>query len=103
MVAVGTTIDPGVWQAEFDQVLSRVQHRFARVEARQRARALVRKLVSDVPTKNCWTLAEYAGDSSPDGMQHVLRKAVWDADAVRDDVRDLAVKHLGERQAVPVG
>src|SRR5699024_4455071 len=31
-----------------------------------------------------------------------LRKAVWDADVVRDDVRDLAVQHLGDRQAVLV-
>lgn len=33
-------------------------------------------------------------------MQHLLRRAVWDADAVRDDVRGLAVEHLGDRQAV---
>ncbi len=102
MVAVGTTIDPGVWHAEFDLVMSRVQHRFARVEPRTRARAFVQGLLAQMPTKNCWTLAERAGDVSPDGMQHLLRKAVWDADAVRDDVRDLVVEHLGRRQAVLV-
>jgi hypothetical protein len=32
-------------------------------------------------------LAEYAGEASPDGMQHLLARAVWDEDAVRDDVR----------------
>jgi hypothetical protein len=28
---------------------------------------------------NCWTIAEHAGDHSPDGMQHLLARAVWDA------------------------
>ena len=31
-----------------------------------------------------WTLAEAAGEVSPDGMQRLLRTADWDADAVRD-------------------
>ena len=83
-------------------LMDRVAARFARVESRRRARALVQGLVADLPAKNCWSLAEHAGDQSPDGMQHLLRKAVWDADAVRDDVRDLAVEHLGEQHAVLV-
>ncbi len=33
-------------------------------------------------------------------MQHLLRKAVWDADAVRDDVRDLALEQLGKTEAI---
>ena len=83
-------------------LMSRVAGRFARIETRQRARALVQGLLASLPSKNCWSLAEHAGDASPDGMQHLLRKAVWDADAVRDDVRDVAVQHLGCRQAVLV-
>jgi SRSO17 transposase len=45
--------------------------------------------------KNGWTLAEMAGDSTPDGMQRLLNAASWDADGVRDDVRDYVVEHLG--------
>jgi SRSO17 transposase len=59
-------------------------------------------LVSDLPRKNCWTIAEHAGDASPDCMQHLLRKAVWDADQVRDDVRAMAVEYLGRDEAIPV-
>lgn len=83
-------------------LMDRVAGRFARAETRQRVRALVQGLVSDLPRKNCWSLAEYAGDASPDGMQHLLRKAAWDADAVRDDLRDLAVEYLGKQHAVLV-
>jgi hypothetical protein len=48
---------------------------------------LVGGLLSDLPRKNCWRIAEHAGDPSPDGLQHLLGRAVWDEDAVRDDVR----------------
>jgi SRSO17 transposase len=46
--------------------------------------------------KNGWTLAEVAGDATPDGMQRLLNSANWDADGVRDDVRNYVVEHLGE-------
>jgi len=103
-VAAGhsVTVDPARWQELFDQVMGRVAGRFARVELRRRAKALVRGLLSDLPRKNCWTIAEHAGDATPDGMQHLLARAVWDADAVRDDVRALLVEHLGEQAAVLV-
>ena len=65
-------------------------------------RALVLGLLADLPRKNCWTIAEHAGDASPDGMQHLLARAVWDPDGVRDDVRDYVVEHLGDPEAVLV-
>ena len=37
-----------------------------------------------------------------DGMQHLLARAVWDHDAVRDNVRCHVVKHLGDQQATLV-
>jgi hypothetical protein len=54
------------------------------------------------PRKNCWALAEHAGDRTPDGMRHLLARAVWDQDKVRDDVRDWLVAHLGDPEAVLV-
>jgi SRSO17 transposase len=59
-------------------------------------------LLADLPRKNCWTIAEHAGDATPDGMQHLLARAVWDADQVRDDIRDYVVEHLGDPNGVLV-
>jgi SRSO17 transposase len=103
-VAAGHSVevDPARWQELFDELLGRVASRFGRVDLRQRARAFVRGLLSDLPRKNCWTIAEHAGDPSPDGMQHLLARAVWDHDAVRDDVRAYLVEHLGDPEAVLV-
>jgi SRSO17 transposase len=65
-------------------------------------RGFVLGLLADLPRKNCWTIAEHAGESSPDGMQHLLARAVWDTDGVRDDLRDFVVEHLGDPGAVLV-
>lgn len=67
--------------------MNRIAGRFVRVEPRRRVGRLVLGLLSDLPRKNCWTIAEWAGESTPDGMQHLLSRARWDADAVRDDMR----------------
>src|SRR5215204_1060015 len=101
-MAAGHSITPARWQETLDELLSRIAGRFTRVEPRRRARAFVRGLLASLSRTNCWTLAEHAGDASPDGMQHLLARAVWDADAVRDDVRALLVEHLGDQAAVLV-
>jgi SRSO17 transposase len=103
-VAAGHSVDvdPACWQELFDELLGRVAGRFVRADLRRRARAFVRGLLSDLPTKNCWTIAEHAGDPNPDGMQHLLARAVWDEDKVRDDLRDYVVEHLGDPEAVLV-
>jgi SRSO17 transposase len=108
VVAAGAIVDPGEgvdpvgWRAKFDELLGRVAGRFKRVEPRRRVRAFVEGLLADLPRKNCWTIAEHAGETTPDGMQHLLSRAVWDADAVRDDVREAAVECLGDTDAMLV-
>jgi SRSO17 transposase len=59
-------------------------------------------LLADLPRKNCWSIAEHAGDRDPHGMQHLLNRAVWDTDGVRDDLRDYVIAHLGDSDAVLV-
>jgi SRSO17 transposase len=101
-VAAGLSVDPGRWREQFDDLMGRIAGRFARVEPRWRARAFVLGLLSGLRRKNCWTIAELAGDASPDGMHHLLAAARWDADAVRDDVRGYVIEHLGSADAVLV-
>ena len=59
-------------------------------------------MISGLDRKNCWTIAEHRGDGSPDGLQHLLSRATWDADAVRDDLRDYVVDAFGDPGAVLV-
>ncbi len=79
---------------------ARIGGRFTRVEPRGRARQYVTGLVAGLERKNGWTLAERAGEVSPDGMQRLLRWADWDIDGVRDDVRSYVAERLGDEDAV---
>jgi SRSO17 transposase len=86
--------------AELDRVHARIAGRFTRAEPRGRAREYMSGLVAGLERKNGWTLAERSGEVSPDGMQRLLRRADWDVDGVRDDLRDYVVEHLGDRVGV---
>ena len=77
-------------------MMGRIGGRFGRVEPRRRARAFVLGLLAGLPRMNCWTIAEHAGDPTPDGMQHLLERARWDTDGVRDDLRGYVIDHLGD-------
>jgi SRSO17 transposase len=90
------------WAVGLDEVLERIGPRFARAEPRARAGVYLRGLLSPAERKNGWTLAEQAGDATPDAMQRLLNHAGWDADAVRDDLRDYVVERLGDERAVLV-
>ena len=79
-----------------------VAGRFAQVDSRRRARWYLLGLLSDAERKNSWTIAEAAGDVSPDGMQRLLNFYRWDADAVRDDLRRYVLDNLGDPAGVVV-
>ncbi|WP_233444475.1 IS701 family transposase [Nocardia puris] len=101
-VAAAAIVDPDRWQREFGELTGRVGARFARVETRRTGAKMLAGMMSELPNKNCWTLAEHAGDTSPDAMQHLLAAAVVDEDGLRDDLRDYVFEHLGGAGAILV-
>ena len=79
-MAAAHSVDPALWLAILDELMGRIAGRFGRVEPRRRARAFVLGLVADLPRKNCWSIAEYAGDATPDGCSTCSRvPAHWPA------------------------
>ncbi|MBK8078552.1 MAG: IS701 family transposase [Kineosporiaceae bacterium] len=101
-VAAATRVDVDHWQAELDAVMTRIGPRFARAEPRARVRGFVRALLAGLPRTTCWSIAEHAGQADPRGMQRLLAEAVWDVDAVRDDLRSYVTEHLAAAGAVLV-
>lgn len=83
-------------------MLDRIAPRFARYEALRHAGELMAGMVAGLDRKNCWTIAEHRGAATPDGLQHLLARAVWDTDAVRDDLRDYVIDAFGDRGAILV-
>jgi SRSO17 transposase len=82
------------WKEDFEGLLARVGPCFGRHDLRERACGYVRGLLGRVERKNGWQLAEHLGDKKPYGLQRLLGRATWDADAVRDEVRRYAAEHL---------
>jgi SRSO17 transposase len=90
-----TTIER--WSDAWKELHARIAPRFARSEARERSGRYLAGLLERVPRKNGWQLAEAIGESGPQGVQRLLNAATWDADGVRDDLRDYAIEHLGDK------
>jgi SRSO17 transposase len=88
------------WADELEQVGQRLGGHFARSEPRRHAKQYLRGLLSDLERKNGWQLAELAGDRRPYAVQHLLGRADWDADRVRDDLRDYVMGHLADAEGV---
>jgi SRSO17 transposase len=90
-------VDP---RRELEALHQRIGRHVARPEPRRRALTYMHGLLAPVQRKNGWTLAEYGHETIPDGMQPLLGSARWDADRVREDLRDYVVERLGSAQAV---
>jgi SRSO17 transposase len=95
-VAVPSALDLAAWRAGFDDVFAAVAGRFAQACSRKRARAYLLGLLSRSERKNGWTIAELAGDATPDGMQRLLNFYSWSAGDVRDDLRSYIAAELGD-------
>ncbi len=99
-VAAEAIVDPAAWLDVFEGAFARIAGCFGRREPRLAARDYLLAVLSDVDSRSCWQLAEQAGDRTPHRMQSLLGRAVWDADAVRDELRAFVVDTIGERDGV---
>jgi SRSO17 transposase len=87
---------------EVEGAAARLRRRFRRTQAAEHAVHYLRGLVAEVERKNGWQLAEEAGYAHPRGIQRVLDRYAWDAEAVRDDLRSYVIAELGDPRAVLV-
>src|ERR687894_742497 len=95
-------LDVQVWNVYWGDIERRIGSLFARSEARSRAIAYLAGLLSPVERKNSWQLAEITGDTTPYGFQHLLGRADWDPDALRDRLRTYITDYLADPEAVGV-
>ena len=86
------------WSEALGELHERIGRRFARSEARNRVKRYLSGLLGRVERKNGWQLAEAIGEHDPQGVQRLLNSAKWDADEVRDDLREYVVEYLGDAQ-----
>ena len=89
-------------EAEIEALTARLRPHFRRGAAHWHAGEYVGGLLGPVERKNGWQLAEHVGHRHPRTIQRVLDRSAWDADAVRDDLREQVIAELGDEGGVLV-
>lgn len=82
------------WSQALKLLHERLRPHFARSEPHQHALLYLQAVLSEIPRKNGWQIAEHAKQDCPYGMQRLLSAAVWNQNAVRDELRRLVCQTL---------
>ncbi len=90
------------WKGELVRLHQGLGDLFARAEVRERSLAYLEGLLSGCEGKNSWQVAEWAGEASPYGMQHLLDRSRWEAHAVQARLSEYVKEELGGGDAVLV-
>src|ERR1700687_3159260 len=93
----------GRWPLALTQLHQRLAPYFARPEPCQHALLYLQAILSEIPRKNGWQIAEYAKQARPYGMQRLLSRAVWDEAGVRDEVRAHLLQCLNAPSLLQIG
>src|SRR4051795_2835423 len=91
-----------LWASSLRGVKGRIRPLFQQARIAQSAGLFLDALLGPERRKTGWMRAEAAGDPGPWRQQALLGRALWDADALRDVVRDNVVETLSEPEAVLV-
>ena len=98
--SIETTLE--LWASSLREVKSRMRPLFTQERVARSAEHFLDGLLGEERRKTGWMRAEAAGDPGPWRQQAILGRGQWDADALRDIVRDYALETLAEDDAVLV-
>lgn len=99
-MAVEATIAQAAWDRVFRSAMDAIAGCFARRETRATAAEMITGLLTEVDTRNCWTLAEVLGHPGPHRLQHLLSRARFDHDRAREEIARLVVRELAGQDVV---
>src|SRR4051794_9205590 len=99
-VSIETTLE--LWASSLRDVKARMRPLFTQQRVAASASLFLDGLLGSEPRKTGWMRAEAAGDPGPWRQQAILGRGHWDADALRDIVRDYALETLADADAVLV-
>src|SRR6202167_3226426 len=91
-----------LWAASLGEIKKRIRPLFNQDRVARNAGLFLESLVGNEARKTGWMRAEAAGDPGPWRQQAILGRRDWDADGLRDIVRDYVIEHLADDDAVLV-
>jgi len=98
--SIETTLE--LWASSLRDVKARMRGLFTQERVAASANLFLDGLLGDERRKTGWMRAEAAGDPGPWRQQAILGRGKWDAEALRDIVRDYVVENLATNDAVLV-
>src|SRR6202521_4320414 len=98
--SIETTLE--LWASSLRDVKARIRGLFTQERVAASASLFLDGLLGDERRKTGWMRAEAAGDSGPWRQQAILGRGRWDADALREIVREYALETLADPDAVLV-
>src|SRR6201987_1369621 len=98
--SVETTLE--LWASSLGEVKARIRPLFSQKRVAGSAGQFLDGLLGNEPRKTGWMRAEAAGDSGPWRQQAILGRGRWEAEALRDIVREYALEALADEEAVLV-
>lgn len=98
--SIETTLE--LWASSLRDIKARIRPLFGQERVAASAGQFLDGLLGSEPRKTGWMRAEAAGDPGPWRQQAILGRGRWDADALRDIVRDYALETLADEDAVLV-
>jgi len=100
VASIETTLE--LWASTLRDLKRRMRGLFAQERSAMNAELFLDGLLGDERRKTGWMRAEAAGDPGPWRQQALLGRDRWEADALRDVVRDYVIEHLADEDAVLV-
>jgi SRSO17 transposase len=97
-----TTDELDEWGVDFVTFCARFADVFGRKEPRVQAAKYLRGLLTPIPRKNSWQVAEAVGDRIPDATQRLLYRTHWEADAACDQLQQYSRELFGDEDGVGV-
>ncbi len=98
--SVETTLE--LWASSLREVKARIRPLFSQQRVAGSAGQFLDGLLGNEPRKTGWMRAEAAGDPGPWRQQAILGRGRWEAEALRDVVREYALETLADEEAVLV-
>src|SRR5271168_878804 len=101
---IGASIEATLelWASSLRDVKGRMRPLFTQERVAASAGSFLDGLLGAEQRKTGWMRAEAAGDPGPWRQQAILGRGRWDADALRDIVRDYALETFADKDAVLV-
>jgi SRSO17 transposase len=98
--SIETTLE--LWASSLREVKARIRSLFTQERVAASAGQFLDGLLGPERRKTGWMRAEAAGDAGPWRQQAILGRGCWEADALRDLVREYALETLADPDAVLV-